>query len=277
MDEHLLPVIDAASSAVGVDFRLYREGMLRRRIAHRMRLRGCEQLAAYEQLLRSDAAERWRLADAFLIKTTSAFRDQRTWEALHRVVLPKLLAKCVRRGSTSLSTWVAGCSTGEEAYSYAIAMLDARDRAGVHLDVRVYATDVDASALEHAARGVYSAAAFANAPEPLSQRYLRVLGDGKIAIVDDARAVVSLSRRSLIDGDAKPLAAAVFASFDVVSCCNVMLYFDDAARRAAFARLIASCETGGVLVLGEAEFPPPELQRSLKAVASSAHAYEVMR
>jgi chemotaxis methyl-accepting protein methylase len=276
MDESLLPMVRAASSAVGVDFSVYREAMIRRRIEHRMRLRGCPNPTVYASLLVSEPAERWRLADAFLIKTTSAFRDGRTWDALRRVALPELITRCVRRDSTTLSAWVAGCATGEEAYCFAMAMLEARDTASVSIAVRVFATDIDPSALEHAARGLYAASAFANAPPQLAARFLRTESERTVAVTDELRDVVSLSRHSLTTSGA-PVASTVFASFDVVSCCNVLLYFDDSTRFRAFSRLMSACEPGGVLVLGEAEYPPLEFQRSLVPVADGTHAFQVIR
>jgi len=277
MDEQLLPATDAASAAVGVDFRVYRPAMIRRRIEHRMRLRGCSDLDEYTAVLARDPAERWRLADAFLIKTTSAFRDRATWDALRKTLLPRLIARCVRRGSATLCAWVAGCSTGEEAYSYAMAILDSRDKAGVSIGVRVFATDVDVAALEHAARGVYAPSAFASTPPELRARYLQQDREEKLVVTDALREVVSFSRHSLTSNGATPIETTVFASFDLVSCCNVLLYFDDATRRDAFARLLSCCERGGLVVLGEAEYPPPEFQRALASAGAGMHAFELIR
>ena len=273
MDDTLKGIVEVASGAVGVDFAHYREPMIRRRIAHRQRLRACADESAYAALLRDDPAERWRLADSLLIKTTRAFRHAPTWDAVRHIALPRLIARCVHRGCTTLSAWVAGCSTGEEAYSYAMAMLDARDRAAVELGVRVFATDVDLSALEHAVRGSYSAAAFSSTPRELAERYLRTDAAQNVIVRDELRAVVAFSRHDVTSDAA--ISHSVFASFDLVSCCNVLLYFDDATRRQALWRLLESCEPHGVLVLGEAEYPPSDFALELVAIASGAHAFDV--
>jgi chemotaxis methyl-accepting protein methylase len=98
-----------------------------------------------------------------------------------------------------------------------------------------------------------------------------------VRVSDVLRDIVRWSRHSLTDATAAPLMDTVFASFDLVSCCNVMLYFEDHARRAAMKRLVDSCERGGIVVLGEAEYPPPEFQRFLIPVAEGAHAFFMVR
>lgn len=274
MVDALRRILVIASETAGVDFTRYRASMVERRVGHRQLLRQRRTRLEYLALLESDPGERWRLIDALLIKTTRAFRDPETWVAMSERAFPELFARAVRRGASAIRAWVAGCSTGEEAYAYALALLAARARAEVRVDLSVLATDVDLSALEQAARGAYARSTFAHVPIEIGDGELLADAGGRVTLSERVRSLVTFARHDLSD-PAAAVPVTVFASFDLVSCCNVMLYFDEPTRAGAFARLIGACEPGAVLVLGEAERPPREHAGALLAIGDRTHAYRV--
>ena len=251
----LLELVRAASD---IDFTAYRTSTVVRRIEHRMRLSGTLTLAAYAALVERDGAELARLVDALLIKTTSMFRDATTFAALRELVLPALISRRASEGATSLSVWVVGCSTGEEAYSLAMCLHEAGERLAPSMELVMLASDVDAGALESAARGVLSAEQAAKVPEPLATRWL--VPDGPAhRIADELRETIVFARHDVLDPRRRTPPQSIFASFDLVCCRNVLIYLDGATQATALRRLVDVCEPGSILVLGQSETLPNPL------------------
>src|ERR1700722_3537669 len=165
-------LIDLVGAASGVDFTAYQAPTVVSRIEHRMRRSAAPTLGAYLALVEHDPVEMGRLVDALLIKTTSMFRDPATFAALRDRVLPALLSRRAREGATSVSAWVVGCSTGQEAYSLGMCLLEAAERIVPTMGVVVLASDVDANALARASDRVLSVAEATRVPEALASRWL---------------------------------------------------------------------------------------------------------
>ena len=147
------------------------------------------------------------------------------------------------RARGPLSIWSAGCATGEEAYSVAMALLEA-GRAGQ--GDRVLATDVSARALAAAREGVYGPRALRKLPAALADRWLE--GAGTLRVKEPVRALVTFARHNLMAAEAAP-----GGPFDVVLCRNVLIYFDEATAARVVGRLAAALAPGGTLVLGPVE------------------------
>ena len=222
----------------------YRDGCLRRRIAVRMRARGAADFGAYSRLLDSDPGEWEPLLDALTINVTKLFRDRAVYEALAKSVVPAVWA----RPAPVLRVWSAGCSSGEEPYS--LAMLFHRHAAAVQqLDrlsrLRILGTDIDKASLERAAAATYPETAFGEMPEQWRERYF---ASGVPArVVTEVRALVSFERRDLLNEPAPP------GPLQLVTCRNVVIYFDAAAQQALFQRVFDALQPGGFLVLGQVE------------------------
>lgn len=258
--------------ASGVDFQAYRPAMVGRRIEHRMRITRASSLTEYVALLGREPLELARLLDALLIKTTAMFRGGQAFAALRDRVLPGLLSRRVAEGATCVRAWVAGCSTGEEAYSLAMCLLEARDRAATRVEIEVLASDVDARALEVAASGAVSASQAARVPEALSARWLREEGEGYRA-VDELRSHLVFVQHDVLDPAHRAPKRAVFASFDLVSCRNLIIHFQRQPQLEVVGRLAQACEEGSVLFLGSAETLPDPLLRDFVPLAPSASLY----
>ena len=139
-------VLEHTRRRFGLDFRGYRKPMLLRRVHRRMGLSRVATMEAYAELIASDAAEATALRDDFLINVTEFFREPESWTALHDSVLPELLAAKVE--GEPLRVWVPACSTGEEAYSLAMVLLERPELAALDLKLQIFGTDVDLQALE---------------------------------------------------------------------------------------------------------------------------------
>ena len=258
--------------ASGIEFQAYRPAMVGRRIEHRMRISRAGSLTEYVALLGREPLELARLLDALLIKTTAMFRGEQAFAALRDRVLPGLLARRAAEGATCVRAWVAGCSTGEEAYSLAMCLLEARDRWAPGLEIEVLASDVDARALELAASGVVSASQAAKVPEALSRRWLREDEEG-YCVTEELRSHLVFVRHDVLDPAYRAPKRAVFASFDLVSCRNLIIHFQRQPQLEVVGRLAQACEEGSVLFLGSAETLPDSLLREFVPLAPSASLY----
>jgi two-component system CheB/CheR fusion protein len=247
MDERSVrDILELAVHRSGVDFRAYKLATLVRRIEHRTELTGQRTLAAYLDLLAASPEEIPRLVAALLVKTTEMFRGAATFDVLRTRALPELFARREGEGASELRAWVPACSTGEEAWSLAMCLLEARERA---------------------------AAAVAVPPE-LAARWLAPHEQG-LEVTAEVRSVVTLARHDLLDPRRPTPRESVFASFDLVSCRNLLIYLRPEAQARVAARLVAACEPGSLLVLDESEAPPRVVAPRLERMAPVSAVYRV--
>lgn len=192
------------------------------------------------------AAERRDLVSEFLVGETSFFRTPVLFHAFEKAILPGLLAQ----GFVSpLPIWCAGCATGEEAYSVAIAAMEgSRGRHAVPVTVR--ATDLHPRFLEAAREGIYAGQSLRDLPGLIRERYFELLGDGRYRVTDAVRRLVDFEERNLIDFLSAPLPSARYAA---IFCRNVMIYFRSDTTRRLVERFHESLSDGGVLFLGHSE------------------------
>jgi two-component system CheB/CheR fusion protein len=248
----LQKIIRILRTATGVDFSLYKTGTIKRRIARRMALHQIGSLPGYASYLEQNAIEVAALYQDIFIHVTSFFREPETFAALQRRFLPSLMAN--RPKNEPLRIWVPGCSTGEEAYSIAIALLEFLDKRAFGASVQVFGTDISAAAVDRARTGVYSAAAVANvSPERLTRFFVKV-GDS-YQIGKQVRERCVFARHDL--GKDPP-----FSKLDLISCRNVLIYMGAALQERVLSFFHYALKPGGFLLLGKSE-----------ALGSSAHLF----
>jgi chemotaxis methyl-accepting protein methylase len=250
---HLLEILAFVSQRRGIDFRDYRPDTLRRRAQSRVRATGCTDLAAYRSYLMSDREEVDRLVEALVVPVTEFFRDAWTFRELDQRVLPIFAAR-----NSPIRAWVIGAATGEEAYTLAMLLAEASLR-GTGSGFEMIASDLDRRSLEVARAGVYPQAAAVGIPHQLYPRYFRSDGAG-IRVADTLRSRIQFAQHDLVGHSLAPREAIV-ASFDIVLCRNVLLYFDAALRAKAVARLAAVLEPGAALMIGHSENLRAESER----------------
>jgi chemotaxis protein methyltransferase CheR len=223
----------------------YKERCLRRRIAVRMRARGVHRFVDYEAVLDRDPTEYERLLDALTINVTKLFRNWSTYEAIARHVVPALWTWRARPARV----WSAGCSSGEEPYSLAALVHrhaeSAGEAAAAPARVQITGSDIDRESLEAARRGVYAEPSFADTPAELRARYFGGPPEGSVA--PELRALVKFERRDLLQDP--PPATGVH----LVTCRNVLIYFDRDTQEALFTRFHDVLVPNGFLVLGKVE------------------------
>ena len=222
----------------------YKEKCLRRRIAVRMRARGVHRYSDYARVLDADADEYDRLLDALTINVTKLFRNIETYRAIAEQVVPALWAL----PAATLRVWSAGCSSGEEPYSLGALFhrhAESTGALGRLTRVRILGSDIDRESLAAAARGEYDEGAFADTPPEWRARYFSARAPHG---VDPAiRAMVQFEHRDLIRE------AAPAGAFHLVTCRNVLIYFDRETQERLFLRFHEALLPGGFLVLGKVE------------------------
>jgi chemotaxis methyl-accepting protein methylase len=223
----------------------YKEKCLRRRIAVRMRARGVHSFTDYARLLDSDAHEYDKLLDALTINVTKLFRNWDTYDAMARLVVPVLWDLPVQK----LHAWSAGCSSGEEPYSVATLFLRYAESLGqserARTRVDVLGSDIDRESLAAAARALYEEGAFADTPAAIRSRYFTP--GFPASPLPSVKQLVRLERRDLLKEAPPP------GGLHLVTCRNVIIYFDRATQEALFERFHDALLPGGFLVLGKVE------------------------
>ena len=226
-----------------VHFSMYKPAMVLRRIQRRAGLAGRDSLSSYVELLESRPPEMEQLTRELLIGVTQFFRDPAAWGYLEDTILPQVLALGSERGALRL--WVAGCATGEEAYTLAMLLEEQSHKLRRPISYRLFATDVRRDSLRYARAGVYPAAACAGIPEPLRERYFEVRGE-QLVVRRALRDAVTFAPHDL-------LTDPPFTQLSLAVCRNLMIYLDVEAQRHVLSRLRASLKEGGFLFLGSSE------------------------
>ena len=226
----------------GVDLGLYKEATMLRRLQRRLQERHVASLGEYLTLLESRLEEAEALVNTLHIVVTSFFRDTEAFSALGTFI--QLL---VERKPTdeALRIWVAGCATGEEAYSVGMLVLEAMREQTKHLKVQIYATDVNLDALASARRGVYSSSAIELLDRALLQRYFHK--------VKDCYQVNQMLRELVVFAKHDVIKDPPFLHLDMVSCRNLLIYFKNDVQGRVLETFHYALRSYGYLFLGRSE------------------------
>ena len=260
--DFLQEVLTLVDQRIGHDFRSYKESTLRRRIWRRMSLRQMQQPMEYVQLLSDNAAELDALARDLVISVTYFFRDPDAWRVVEEQVLPELIAG--RRPDAPLRIWVPGCSTGEEAYSLAILLLEQIEAQAAQRKVQIFATDINEQALEKARAGLYPETIAADvSPERLLRFFIKEGANYRVS--KKIRECIVFAAHNVVSDPA-------FSRLDLVSCRNLLIYLDHEAQKRVMPVFHYALREGGFLLLGGAE-SVVNLERQFQAVSPKWRIY----
>ncbi len=243
-EDHFRRVLGAVKGVAGVDFSQYRDTTIRRRILRRMALHGESSLAAYAGRLQQDVLEVEALYRDLLINVTSFFRDPALFEALKTGVFPEVLA--ARPADAPLRLWVPGCSTGQEAYSLAIALWEFFDDKPQRRPFQIFATDLsDPGTLERARAGLYPESIEAELTPERLHRFFRK--ENHLYRIDKSIRDSCVFARQNLTADPP------FSHVDLISCRNVLIYMAPALQRRVLPIFHYALNVPGFLVLGSSE------------------------
>ena len=227
----------------GVDFSAYKRGTLERRIARRMAMHKLERADAYVAHLHAHPHEIDLLYSDVLIGVTTFFRDPEAFARLAETVFPRLLDQ--RPEGRAIRIWVAGCATGEEAYSLAICLLEVLGERVSRYPINIFATDIDDEALTTARLGVYGEGIAREVSEERLERFFTRSERG-YQVVNRVRELVVFARHDL--GKDPP-----FSRLDLVTCRNVLIYLQTPLQRRLLRVIHYALAPDAFLVLGGSE------------------------
>ncbi|WP_119153388.1 CheR family methyltransferase [Caldimonas tepidiphila] len=227
----------------GHDFRHYKRATLLRRLERRLQVHALPSLPAYRALLQEQPAEAQALLKDLLIGVTNFFRDPEAFDALGREAAPRLFGP--QRGAEPVRAWVAGCSSGEEAYSVAMLLLEQAGATRGTPEIQVFATDIDEAAIAAARTGLYPESIAADvAPVRLRQFFAK---DGNhYRIRKEVRERILFASHNL-------LRDPPFSKLDLVCCRNLLIYLDREVQPQILEMFHFALRPGGLLFLGSSE------------------------
>ncbi len=229
----------------GHDFSQYKPSTIYRRIERRMAVHQIDSMEAYAQYLQHAPAEVQTLFQDLLIGVTNFFRDPAAFEYLETQVLPGLFEGKPVGGAVRV--WCAGCSTGEEAYSIAILLVERMEALKQNYTLQVFATDIDSRAIATARAGIYPASSAADiSPERLARFFTLDAGGKDYRIHKGIRDVLVFSEQDLIKDPS-------FSKLDLISCRNLLIYLDADLQKRLIPLFHYALLPGGRLFLGSSE------------------------
>jgi two-component system CheB/CheR fusion protein len=236
-------IVTLLLGSTGHDFSLYKPATLLRRVARRAKRRSCAGLDQYAELLEDDPREIQVLFEDLLIGVTSFFRDPEAFDTIRRQVIPRIVDE--RDAGGSIRVWVAGCGTGQEAYSLAMLFREALADRTEAPALKIFATDANENALAVARRGHYPQGIVEEVPADLMKRYFRSEESEK-RVTEELREACIFARHDL-------LSDPPFSSLDLISCRNVLIYLRQEAQDRLLPLFHYALKPGGTLFLGSSE------------------------
>ncbi len=227
----------------GHDFSNYKAATVLRRIARRMRLHQVGDLARYAARLRDDPAEPAALMKELLISVTNFFRDPEVFAALEARVIPRLFER--KSGQDQVRAWVAGCATGEEAYSIAMLLAECRDSSIEQPSIQVFATDLDQQAIAVARDGLYNEVDVADVSPARLHRFFQREGSAYRARRELRELILFAHHNAIKDPP--------FSHLDLISCRNVLIYLNRSVQERLLETFHFALRAGGYLLLGTSE------------------------
>ncbi|MEE3456715.1 MAG: chemotaxis protein CheB, partial [Lachnospiraceae bacterium] len=243
-DEDLMSqIFTILKDVTNINYAYYKQTTILRRIERRLVLTHSRNLREYVNYLSNNPEEARLLAKEVLIGVTSFFRDADYFEVLKERVITNLV-KNARQGD-QIRVWVAGCSTGEEAYSIAILFSEVMEELGMRRDVKIFATDLDSDAIMQANRGIYGDNIIEDVSLNRLSRYFTRKGN-KYVIRHDIRKMIIFAQHNVFQDPP-------FGKLDLISCRNLLIYFQTTLQRSLFAIFHMALNDGGTLFLGRSE------------------------
>lgn len=227
----------------GHDFSDYKQTTIRRRIEKRMAVNQIEHMDQYLQFLRQNSAELGTLFRELLIGVTGFFRDPEAFEALNEKVIPLLFSD--KPKANPIRVWVPGCSTGEEAYSIAILLQEHLEESGKACDIQVFATDIDHEAIEKARSGSYPISIATDVTPARLEHFFDQ--------DDDFYSIKKSIRDMVVFADQDVIKDPPFSKIDLLSCRNLLIYWEGSLQKRVFPLFYYSIKPGGFIFLGSSE------------------------
>ena len=226
-----------------INFAQYKPSTVSRRIERRLGINQLKTLDAYLRLLIDSPREVSILSKELLINVTRFFRDDEAFDKLTTVAVHKVLTS--GNGTDPIRLWIAGCSSGEEAYSIAILFDEAKEKYKIDRRVKIFATDVDEDAIAEASTGIYAAEIVQDISKNRLNRYFENSGNAYV-VSAKLRKMVIFAQHNMIEDPP-------FSNINLLSCRNALIYFQHPAQQKVFLSFYFALQQHGFLFLGNSE------------------------
>lgn len=261
--ENMAGLVELISQQLPLDFSDYKESTILRRIKRRAAYNNFEKLDNYLAFAKGSPQEIEALAKDFLISVTAFFRDTEAFDCLEKKVLPAIVNGLAP--DQEIRIWVAGCATGEEAYSMAIMVSEILGESIKDRQVKIFATDIDTAALTHAGKGIYTPAVVSQTTPAHLEKYFVQEGNG-YKVTAEIRKMVIFSRHDIVKNPP-------YCNMHLISCRNLLIYMTPALQQKIYQMLFFGLKPEGYLFLGSSENPLPIL-KGLKIVDKKSKIYK---
>jgi chemotaxis protein methyltransferase CheR len=235
----------------GIYFQDTKKYLLEGRLGKRLKILNLKNFQHYHDYFRSPSGrsqELKHLYDAITINETYFFRNEPQFEAFERTIVPEIMNAQRTNGRSKLRVWSAASSSGEEAYTLAMIYLEKLRPRFPRLDIEIYGSDINSGVLANAQSGLYREYSVRNMPKTYLEKYF-VVQEGRYQLRDEVRRLARFNMLNLSDrGQMRTM-----SQFDVVFCCNVLIYFDTKSKMQVVNGLYDSMKSGGYLFIGPAE------------------------
>ncbi|MEO7215694.1 chemotaxis protein CheB [Mucilaginibacter sp.] len=241
-EEELEKIFDLIKVQLPLDFTDYKRPTIIRRIKRRMVNHNLNKVDKYYQFLKGNPTEITFLANDFLISVTSFFRDPEAFKIIEETVIPDIIKK---NKTEVLKIWVAGCATGEEAYSMAILIKEYLSKHPKDIEIKIFASDISKAALDTASKGVYTDSITKTVSKERLQQFFTKEGTA-YKIKHEIRKMLIFAQHDLTKNPP-------YCNIDLISCRNLLIYLNTALQQKVFALLHFGLKEGGYLFLGPSE------------------------
>jgi chemotaxis protein methyltransferase CheR len=257
----------------GLDFLGHRVTMVQRRIAKRLLAVKCNSEEDYLSYLNENPTEMDHLIDVLTINVSEFFRNPLTFEYLYSQIIHQIVEKKSIEKGSSIRVWSAGCARGEEAYSLAIQFEDYMQKENLHLETRVFATDIDPKAIQNAKEGIYKDHSILNLKYHQMDKYFLKYEDG-FHLKDKIKKNVHFSFHDLLSTSQLAPPESIYGGFDLILCRNVLIYFDINYQKRIFEKLHRNLGPHGYLVLGDSEVLHKDFKNDFKRLNTCCKVFQ---
>ena len=241
-------IVNLIKAQSPLDFSEYKQTTILRRIKRRAAFNNHLSLESYLEFLKTSPEEVAALSKDFLISVTSFFRDKEAFDFINDNVIPEIIKNTLPK--EEIKFWIAGCATGEEAYSLAILLYEHLE--GNDIVVKIFATDIDMIALVHAGKGLYNADITKSVSAERLEKYFTKEGD-YYKVNSAIRKMIIFAQHDLVKNPP-------YCNMNFISCRNMLIYMTPVLQKKIYKMLLFGLKTDGYLFLGPSENPIPIMQ-----------------
>jgi chemotaxis methyl-accepting protein methylase len=261
----------------GIDFSLYRQSTIKRRLERRLAATDCNNYLDYFYALKKKPEEYENLLRDLTIKVSHFFRNPHLFQTLYDDVFPDIINNKTSQNDNTLRIWGPGCAFGEEIYSVTISLIEYLKKDIKRIDdydISIFGTDIDDQALSKAKLGLYGKDAVRNVKKEILDDYFIKQGD-EYLLNNCIKNLVYFTRDDLTSEKHISPSSGVIANYDLILCRNTLIYFSTALQQRVLLNFNRALNPSGYLVLGESESIPEALKDYFISTNSKGKIYKI--